>query len=201
VIVQTFDALLSGRLGTRLSWERAHRCPCTEEFGGADVSCPVCLGKGRYWDTPSADFRAGVVSLTARALAAMQMQFGPGFVGDGTISLPSNCPAWFDVGEGDRFLSLDNQDSVEQVVGAGSVVKLPAGADVVSAYIRQGSTLQAVTPPTPDDQGRVTVARATVLALRVPRRYEVVRAIPQIRGWTPGLPKKVLVRMLDVSTR
>ncbi len=200
MIPEAFDSLLTGTLGTRLCWQKAHRCPCTDEYGQSDRECPICLGRGRYWDTPSDEFRAGVVGLTGRALESMQLRFGPGVTGDGTISLPSTSPAYADVGEGDRFSNLDAFDTLEWTLAKGTLVLLPVGADIVGAYIRSSGQLHAVPPPVPSDD-RVSVAVTTVITMLAPRRYEVVKAIPQTRNWVPGLPKKVLVQMLDLSTR
>ncbi|MBI3131497.1 MAG: hypothetical protein HYZ13_09240 [Acidobacteria bacterium] len=41
----------------------------------------------------------------------------------------------------------------------------------------------------------------TVLRLEAPRRYEVVRDLAQVRAFGTHLPRKVLLRLLDLSAR
>jgi len=37
--------------------------------------------------------------------------------------------------------------------------------------------------------------------LQAPRRFEVVTDLSQVRAIMPGLPRKVLVKLIDVSVR
>lgn len=60
-----FTEVLGGRLATRAAYYRAHPCGCgTGEFGGPDQSCPVCRGRGTYWDEP------GVIERTEKLCRA-----------------------------------------------------------------------------------------------------------------------------------
>jgi hypothetical protein len=50
-----FQELLNGPSTYRILYGRAHPCPCWDEMrSGPDQSCPVCLGRGSYWDDPDA---------------------------------------------------------------------------------------------------------------------------------------------------
>lgn len=201
-----FTPLFDGPLSSVMVWERAHRCPCTTSDGSADTACRVCFGKGRYWEPPSAPFRGALVTLSARALSALFQRFGPGVTGDATVSVLGDAPCWSAMGEGDRFTALRAVDAVEWSLAAGDRIRLPYGADGITALVRSHDRagVVPVAPPTPGPDGRISVSVPTVLAFSAPRRYEVVRDLSQVRAFGTGpvgLPKKALVKMLDWSER
>lgn len=198
-----FDALLTGPLSTRATWQRAHRCPCVDAGGSASAACPVCGGQGLYWDAPSLEFRCGVVGLSGKALERLQQRYGPGMVGDSTLSIPSTAPWYALAGPGDRFLLLDALDVREWTLAPGVPVKLPPGATMLSAHTLNAGVDAVVTTtlPTPDAQGRIQVSKSTTVRLRAPRLLELVADIGQVRSWQPGLPKKYLAKVVDVSVR
>lgn len=204
MIGSSFESLLTGSMSSEVTWEKAHRCPCTTSNGELNRKCKVCGGEGWVWDAPSAPFRLGLVSLTAKALAAIQQRFGPGTVGDATLSIPHSAPCWADAGERDRILATTTFDRVEWILTPGTSIRLPMGAVEITAKVisSDGASAVAVTPPEPDAAGRVSVAVSTVLAFRAPRRYEVVRDLAQARSFGDGrLPKKLLVKLIDWTTR
>lgn len=197
-----FAPLYQGLLSARLVWEASHPCPCSGPDGVLEEVCPICEGRGVYHDPPSAPFRGGLISLSARALEAISQRFGPGVVGDATASLPENAPCWASIGAGDRLAALDAQDTLSWQLVPNRLLHLPFGAVPVSATIRdQQGVLREIPPPLPDTRGRVGVAAPTVLRFVAPRRFEVVRDLSQVRAFGTGLPKKVLLRLLDVSVR
>ena len=41
------------KYGYLVRWEKASKCPClTPDTGQPDINCPLCRGKGRYWEDP-----------------------------------------------------------------------------------------------------------------------------------------------------
>ncbi len=202
---EDFEELLTGTLSSVLVWESAHLCPCVGTDGAADRACPVCLGLGRYYSPPSAQFRAGLVGLSARAMAAIQARFGPQTAGDATVSLPVSAPCWAGIREGDRLSALDAKDAVEWSLAAGDAIRLPYLAVVRGATQRVAGVIVPVAPPIQDASRKITVTVPTVVAFTAPRRYEVVRDLSQVRAFTSegsaGLPKKILLKLIDGTVR
>jgi hypothetical protein len=64
-----------------------------------------------------------------------------------------------------------------------------------------GKGFAVVVPPAPDDSGVVQVDVATALSFLAPQRYEVVKELSQLRSFAPGLPKKLLVKLIDWTVR
>lgn len=199
--IAAFNTLLGPVLGSRLVWIASHRCPCAQEEGAADLNCGICGGLGRWFDAPSVEFRAGLVGLTAKALERMAVQFGPGLIGDATVSLPETAACYQTVGVGDRLVALDAMDTLEWHLVPRTPVKLPYLGVQMDAWTRNGAVIVRVPPPSPAADGTVSVQRPTTVRLRAPRTYEVNRDLAQIRGWQPGLPKKLLLKLIDVTTR
>ena len=55
---ESFEQMMQ-RYGIRLSWMKAHSCPCTFSgtiIGSPDPACLQCQGVGYYWDAPSTPF-------------------------------------------------------------------------------------------------------------------------------------------------
>lgn len=198
-----FDALLTGPLSSRVVWERAYPCPCVDSDGSAERKCGVCGGTGRYFDHVSDEFRCGITGLSAKALAGIQQRLGPGMVGDGMASVPGCAPCWDDIAEGDRLVVLDALDPLKWVLTPGNPVRLPMGSEILRARVRanDGLSVVEVDPPLTDAGGRVSVAVVTTLAMRAPRRYEVVRDLSQVRAFGERLPKKLLVKLIDWTVR
>ena len=198
-----FDRLLMGPLGSAVIWERSYLCPCTTPEGEVTRRCPVCGGMGRVWDQPSTSFRIGVTSMTARALAGIQQRFGPGTTGDATLSIPGCAPCWGPVDECDRFTVLGAIAPVQWSLAADRSIHLPYLATDLEARVLdpEGPGFTVVVPPVPDADGAVEVAVPTVLSCLAPRRYEVVKDLSQVRSYAPGLPKKLLVKLIDWTVR
>ena len=197
----SFDALLCGRLSSALCWEAGHKCPCVGLDDAGERRCPICRGKGRYWDPLSDPFQAGITGLNSKSLAALQAKFGDGISGDSTVSLPSNAPCYKSLKPGDRLLAVDAVDEVDWVVSPTHPVALPMRAELLSAVVRQGDLPVEVPAPVPGADGLIRVAVPTVLRMRAPRRYEVVLFVGQDRAFQPGLPRKFLLKLIDVPVR
>lgn len=203
MLAQPFTNLLSGQLGTRLQWERWHRCPCTGSEGAARQDCPLCAGDGGTYDAPSAIFRAGVTSVSAKALENMRSRLGPTLIGDASVSLPANSPAYRLVSANDRFLAVDSLDPLEWVITPNSPLRMPVGAVMgeVFGLGPSGASLVAVTLPAPGADGRIVVTRNVVVRMRAPRRFQVVTDLSKLRSWIPGLPQPFLLKQIDQTTR
>jgi len=198
-----FDRLLTGPLGSDVLWERSYLCPCTTAEGEASRRCPVCGGQGHVWDQAPPAFRIGVVSLNVRALAGIQQRFGPGVTGDATLSIPGCAPCWQTVGEGDRFTVTSALAPVDWSLAAGRSIRLPVLAQDLQARVLDpdGKGFAVVVPPVPDDSGAIQVDVPTALTFLAPQRYEVVKELSKVRSFAPGLPRKVLVKLIDWTVR
>jgi hypothetical protein len=200
----SFDDLLSTPdLGSRLIWAQARQCACFDADGGANVSCLVCSGSAYVWEDWSEEFRAGLVGLSGRQIANLSQRFGPGMVGDGTISLSQSAPPYSVATQRDRFVALDALDTFEWPLAAGVQVKLPVNGKLLEARLisSDGTSLVRCPVPVPDSNGRISVSVSTVVRLQAPRRYEVIADLSQVRSITLGLPRKVMVKLIDVSVR
>ena len=198
-----FDRLLQGPLGSEVVWERAYKCPCVGPEGESTRKCPVCGGLGRVWDQPSKVFKIGVTGLSARALAGIQQRVGAGTTGDASLSIPGVAPCWSVVKDGDRFSVLGAMAPVEWNLSPGRLVRLPYLASGLEARVidAAGTGWAAAVPPMPDGSGSVQVSAPTVLSFLAPQRYEVVKDLSQVRAFAPGLPKKLLVKLIDWTVR
>lgn len=202
---RAFNSLLSGRrLGTTVKWARAHRCPCAAVDGEADSKCAVCLGKGRYYDEWSDQFRAGFLGQDSRSLVNMMKEMGGGTVGDGVILISENMPCYEDIGMFDRVQVVDSTDTLEWVLVPGMGVRLPPTAEPLSAVVRSvdGASVQDAPFPIPGEDGRISVAVATTIQFRVARLYEVSRELPKVRGFQDGRqPKRLALVRVDWTVR
>jgi hypothetical protein len=196
-----FDLLLSGDLGSLVRWSRAHRCPCTEDQGGASQTCPVCIGLGVFYDPPSDPFRCGVLGLSERDAGRMARKMGEAFSGDGQISIPPSAPFAGQVKPFDRFLVVDAMDTVEWVITKRAPVRLPVAAEIVSVYtLNSGKVIQASLPD-PGADGRIVVTKPYTVRMKVPRLFEVIEDAGHIRAWQSGLPQKFALKRIDVTVR
>lgn len=208
---RSFNSMLSGRrLGTLLRWQRAHRCPCASTDGEADQSCGVCFGKGRYYDAWSQEFRAGFLSQDSQTLMQMMKQFGGAVsVGDAVVVIPSNAPCYEGIGTFDRIQLVNSTDTIEWALAPGTPVRLPPGAEPVSATVRNANRTATLPTafPVPGTDGRIQVAVPTTIQFRVARLYEVSRDLPRVRGFDSGQdtgsqqPKRLSLSRVDWSVR
>ena len=203
MIAASFTNVLSGSLGSRLQWEKWHRCPCTGQEGAARRDCPLCNGEGGTFDPLSAIFRAGLTGVSAKQLDQLRTKLGPGLVGDASVSLPANSPAYGLVASGDRFLAVDALDPIEWVLTPNTPVRLPSGAVVnqVFALGPQGASLEAAALPAAGTDGRIVVSQNLAVRFNAPRRFQVVADMGKLRSWIPGLPEPFLLKQIDLTTR
>jgi len=199
-----FDDLLSSLdFGSRLVWAQARRCACFDLDGGTNISCPVCSGSAFVWDDWSEEFRAGVVGLTGRQMEGLNQRYGPGMTGAASISMSQSIPAYSAATTRDRFVALDALDIFEWSLVPDVSVKMPLNGKLLEARVMtsDGMAMVRVPVPQPDANGRISVSVQTVVRLQAPRRYEVIDDLTQVRSLMLGLPRKVLVKLIDVSVR
>lgn len=199
-----FDQLLgTPDSGSRLRWSQARRCPCFDQDGGTNIACPVCHGDAFVWDEWSTEFRAGVVGLSGKQIENLSQRMGPAGTGDATISLPQSSPPYLTVGQRDRFVALDATDTAEWSLSAGVLVKLPINSVLLEARIlsADGKSIQQTAVPVADASSRVSVSQSTVIRFQAPRCYEMVSDLSQARAIAPGLPQKLLVKLIDLTLR
>ena len=205
MFAEPFEQLLTGTLSSLLVWEQSRLCPCTNADGAAERTCPVCAGRGRYFEPPSDPFRAGLVGLSARALEAFAARFGPGVVGESMLSIPASAYCYDRIGEGDRITALDAVEKREWSLPAGATRRLPFGGTIISAACRVSGKVVLVPTPTPTDAGDFTVAAPTRIEIQAPSRFEVTKELAQLRAFisegSTGLPKKLGAKRLDWTVR
>lgn len=203
---RAFNSLLSGRrLGTLLQWQRSRRCPCTVADGESNPKCFVCLGRGRFYEEWSDEFRAGLIGQESKTLMQLLKQMGGTVnVGDAVLVIPSNAPCYDNIGFGDRVKVVDATDTVEWVLTPGASVRLPPTATPVDASVlaADGKSVVDAAFPAPDAEGRISVAVSTAIRFRVARLYEVSRDLPKVRGFNDGFqPKRVALVRIDWTVR
>lgn len=100
-----FNKFLAG-IGQKISWRKSHACPCVDKnSGAAKSSCPVCGGKGRFWDAAV----GGVIGIASQKVQARWAQSGRYEAGDAVVVIPENV-ACYDAGKFDRFTMLNSTD-------------------------------------------------------------------------------------------
>jgi len=199
-----FDLILgTPDQGSRLQWSPARRCVCFDSDGGTSLTCPICLGEAFVWEDWSDEFQAGFLSLSARQIEALAQRLGPGMTGDASVSLSVSAPPYATVTQHDRFLALDALDTFEWSLVAERLVRLPVKAVILEARIKSTDGLSMVrTPvPVPDSKDQISVTVATVVRIQAPRQFEVLADASQVRAIMPGLPRKVGLKLIDISRR
>jgi len=133
----------------------------------------------------------------------MRTRMGPGLVGDASISLPANAPAYGLVSANDRFLVPDALDPLEWIITPNTPLLLPSGAQVGEVYGLGpgGSSLVPSTLPAPGADGRIVVTQNVVVRMKAPRRFMVVTDLGKLRSWVPGLPHPFLLKQIDMTVR
>ena len=205
---QRFNQQLADQ-GQRMLWQRARVCPCRESHsGGAKEDCPICDGRGTFWDK-GIPTRAGVVGAKIlREFAA----FGAWEDGDVMVSIPSNTPMW-NAGENDRVVFADGHQPFQVVMRHNSTAKLRFPLLRIERCFwlgPNGSTVLECTAPRVDpDTGALSWldltqapdpgAQFTIAGQRRPE-YFLWRYIPVSRAHYNGLdfPKRATLKPFDL---
>lgn len=130
---EPMDALLAA-YGIDLNWQRSHLCPCT--YGGPiagspDPACQTCLGRGWYWDAPSATFRGLITFMHLSPSpdepgAQMSDKFGVSLRAEPTLTIPSTASGIYSQASmNDVFVEVDAIDRFEVQLQVGGNTALP----------------------------------------------------------------------------
>lgn len=189
--------------GALVRWERSFPCPCTLSTGAADRTCPLCVGRGRYYDPPGDPFEVALLNQSSRDRMAMAQMLGPGAMGDGVLVVFEGAPCYEDIDGGDRIWDTARVERTRLVLHPAIPLRLPVGASNIAAFIpsEDRHSLVEVPPPVPDAAGRVQVDETTRLEFLAPRGYEVVLDLSKIRTFGRGLPKRLPIRRIDLTVR
>jgi hypothetical protein len=100
-------------------------------------------------------------------------------------------------------VALDATDTAEWSLAPGSVVTLPFQATLLEARIMapDGQSMIPAPVPVADMNSRISVTVATVIRIRASRKYEVISDLSQTRALAPNLPRKLMVKLVDLSLR
>lgn len=206
--VNRFNAQL-GEMGQRMLWRRSNLCTCRDPHSGsANPECPVCDGKGVFWDAGVGAW-AGVVG--AKAMRAYA-DFGKWEDGDVLISIPSDSPLWM-AGESDRVTFINGHEPFQVNLKRGATTLAPFTVDRVQRCFWLGPNgsalidceLPRVDPVTRElswaDQSRAPDpgAQFTLRGLRKPE-YFLWKEIPITRAHFNGmaLPKRVMLKKFSL---
>jgi hypothetical protein len=206
-----FNALLSNQrpgLGQNVTWAKATLCPCrSRTSGAAEQGCPVCRGRGHFFD-------ADVSAWTALASMKIQRQweqYGQFEVGDLVATIPSDSPLWA-CGEHDRVTFADSSEPFDYVA-VGGVDTLPWPAyEIDSVVWRDPSTKALIHGGIPTQAADNSLSwssgappagvQFTVSGRRRPQ-YWVFQDLIQDRSHSAGLrlPRRVVLRKYDLAGR
>ena len=149
-----FDALVASA-GQRVSWARAHVCPCTYGGGGpqglpmpgtAAPNCQQCFGVGVYWDAPTEPFQGLVtfmhmsptpdepglfVNDTLGQIQEAQPTLTIPFQDPSASQIPN--PAWQYASISDIFILPDSLTRYTAVLQVGGLTALPYQQNVAIA--------------------------------------------------------------------
>lgn len=204
-----FDALLTVArpgLGQNVQWSRATACPCrSPTSGAAQQGCPVCRGKGYFYDPPVAAW----TSLAGMKVVREWANFGEFEMGDLVATIPSDSPLW-GVGENDKVSFTDSSEPFSQIV-MGGVDVLPFQAISIDRIAwRDPTTLGLVEGgiPAQNDDNSLTWAgngppvgtQYSVSGRRNPQ-YWCFRDLVTDRAHSGGLalPRRVVLRKFALA--
>lgn len=200
----SFNAHLT-HMGQTVRWRRANACPCVNpKSGAASPTCPVCRGKGQFWDGPV----PGVVGFSGQKVQMTWAQFGRYEAGDVVLSIPSDSPVYA-IGRFDRVTMAQGSSPYSVVVMPGEALKFP-----VLSVDRAFSLVAGVPTDVPRPQvdpatgelvwpaGPPAGAQLSISGRRAPE-YFCFGDYPQDRAFHHGaaLPRRVVLRKFDLFGR
>jgi hypothetical protein len=204
-----FNAHLAN-IGQQVSWRQSHNCPCINPHSGAaKPGCPVCGGRGRFWD-PAV---AGVIGIANQQVQKRWAQMGRYEAGDAVVTVPENS-AVYDAGQFDRVLMLNSTDrfSVSLMHGASNerLYYSLQSVDRVFWLTNGGLPLVEGGIPTVADNGVLTWSSGeppagmtyTIEGSKF-SEYFVFDSMPSDRNEHSGarLPRKIVLRNFDLYGR
>lgn len=203
---KAFNAHLAA-IGQQVTWRRSHACPCVNPNSGASTpGCPICGGRGRFWDPEV----ASVIGIASQGVQKRWAQMGRYEAGDAVVAIPENSPA-YDAGQFDRVAMLNSTDrfSVPLTRGADDerLFFRIANIDRVFWLTNGGAPIVDGGIPTVDAQGVLTwVTGAPPAGIQYTvegsknSEYFVFDTMPSDRNEHSGarLPRKAVLRNFDL---
>lgn len=217
--------------GIRLSWMKAHSCPCTfsgATIGSAEPSCTQCHGLGVYWDTPSAPFY-GLLTW----IHISRTPDEPGFFadqkvgvvqhGEPTLTIPFTADPegviWSQASIYDAYVELDAQTRYNATLQVGGITAVPYQQNfsinpqgAVTTYSNATSSVSTVTGyvvsgstvllPSSYPEGTSYVAEFTASPVYV--AFGRAGAIPHTRpfgGTQMQIPRRFRLQSMDLWAR
>jgi len=180
---EPFNNLIAS-MGQRVSWMKAHTCPCTYAgggpqgrlpmVGGADPGCLQCFGVGTYWDAPSEPFPA-LATFTQMTPTPnepgvfMEEKMGQIQSADPALTIPyinpanPNVPneAWQYAGTSDIIVLPDSLTRYNAVLQVGGLINLPYQQNMViapsGAVTTYNTTTQQISFPSYTTSGTAVI--------------------------------------------
>ena len=202
-----FNAFLA-KIGQDVLWRKSYICPCVNPHSGAsDPKCPVCYGKGRFWDAPVAS-RVGVPSTRVQREWA---QFGRYESGDMVLTLPSDQPI-YEMGEFDRITNMNSTEVFQLPLqrGRNDFCMLPVKQFTRVFWLDENNEIVEGGLPTVGDNGALSwvigAPPAGTQYTLCGTRYDEYYCFTELtgdRGEHGGLPlpRKVVARKFDLFGR
>lgn len=201
-----FNRVLSGVLGQPIGWRKASSCPCVSpSSGAASPTCPICSGKGVFWEAEV----EGVAGLSGQSQSKAMAQFGEWEPGDSLLTIPSSAP-FYQAGRFDRFRAINSTERFSVVVDPDGSNRLQ-GAIVSLESVKwvSGGVLVSGDLPTVDATGAMTFASNgppadkpfVVAGVRYVEFYAYLNLPVNRNVGTLGLPRKLPLRRFDLFGR
>ena len=203
-----FNAHLAN-MGQRFLWRPANTCPCVSEATGSPKQdCPVCEGKGRWWDDPIFATAAACGQKIQREWA----QFGMWESGDVVLTIPSDSPL-YQVGVWDQVAMADSTQpfNVTLTHGGADFVSIPV-LEVNRAYWLNDAGDTVVEGGVPEvrtdgmiifNAGPPPIGKRYIMTGRMHPTFYAFTDFAQDRSAHSGadLPRRVVLRKLDLYGR
>lgn len=199
-------------MGQKVLWRASYSCPCTNPTSGSpDPRCPLCVGRGRIWETPVNT----VVGVASQKTQMAWARLGMYETGDMVLVVPENSPLWDGVGQFDRVTALDGKERFSSVLTRGAPTEklhIPA-IKITRCFWRSRENPATIVEggiPVFDADGKPTWTEkeppnSTPYSVTGERykEYFIIDGLPSTRNQHGGmrLPKNVVLRKWDLFGR
>lgn len=202
-----FNIMLN-KMGQTVGWRRAHDCPCRDPHSGAaNYACPVCKGKGVFWEGAV----EGKVAVAGQKVQHNWAKMGEYQSGDQVLSLPSDSPVYV-LGESDRLTMLQSSEPFSQVFTHDGAEQLTFKVESIARCFwldASGAVVDGGGPAVAADgtltwaSGEPPAGLQYTLTGRQRPEYFIYREIPQDRAHYGGqqFPRRVVARRMDLFGR
>ena len=183
-------------------WSQNFPCDCILFNGQADRACQICGGTGTYYAPPSEPFEVALISQTAKERAAIAQTMGPGMMGDSVMVIFEGASCYCQIGANDQIWDCVREETHRINLLPGVLLRLPPLHKSLTAMVKSqdGKSLVSVPPPIAVC-GRISVSVPTRIDFVAGRGYEVIAEFTKIRTFGEGLPKRLALRLLDITVR